>query len=125
MTRASLLAALALAMQLGWSAAHAADMPSTSPSPAPARPPLVAKSITIPHDEPYLPPLPGHDAFVSNCVICHTPRYISGQPNFPRAVWTAEVNKMIKVYGAPIAQADVAAIVNYLVAWNGQEDKKP
>ena len=124
MTRASLLA-LALVMQLGWSAAHAADRPSTSPSPAPAGAPLVVKSITIPHDEPYLPPLPGRDAFVSNCVICHTPRYISGQPNFPRAVWTAEVNKMIKVYGAPIAPADVAAIVDYLVAWNGQEGKKP
>ena len=125
MTRICRLAALVLATQLSCPAAHAGDdPPSARPQPIP---PSVsaAKSITIPHDEPYLPQLRGHDAFVSNCVICHTPRYISSQPNFERSVWTAVVNKMINVYGAPIAASDVPAIVNYLVAWNGQEDKKP
>lgn len=124
MTRICRLAALLLT--IGCPAAHAGDdTRSTGPQPIPPSAPVVAKNITIPHDEPYLPQLTGHDAFVSNCVICHTPRYISAQPDFTRSVWTAVVNKMIEVYGAPVAASDRAAIVNYLVAWNGQEDKKP
>jgi sulfite dehydrogenase (cytochrome) subunit B len=111
-----------------WSALIAAAIPMMANA-ADVSPPAVGapenKNIVIPHDEPDLPPLPGRDTFVSNCVICHSPRYVSGQPNFPRAVWDGEVNKMIKVYGAPIAAEDVAGIVDYLVAWNGQENKKP
>jgi mono/diheme cytochrome c family protein len=101
-----------------------ATPPNTSPPMFSATSPT-ARRIAIPHDEPELPALPGRDVFVSNCVICHSPRYVSAQPDFPRAVWTAEANKMIKVYGAPIAPEDVPKIVDYLVAWNGQEDKKP
>jgi hypothetical protein len=34
---------------------------------------------------------------------------------FPNAaLWDAEVTKMIKVYGAPISDADAATIVDYL-----------
>jgi mono/diheme cytochrome c family protein len=98
--------------------------PNTGPPMFSATSPT-ARRIAIPHDEPELPAFPGRDVFVSNCVICHSPRYVSGQPNFPRVIWTAEVNKMIKVYGAPIAPEDVPKIVDYLVPWNGQEDKKP
>jgi hypothetical protein len=36
------------------------------------------------------------------------------QPAFPRATWTAEVNKMIKVMGAPINEEDAKTIINYL-----------
>jgi hypothetical protein len=34
--------------------------------------------------------------------------------NDRKASWQAEVTKMIKVYGAPIAEGDVAGIVDYL-----------
>jgi hypothetical protein len=36
------------------------------------------------------------------------------QPALPAAAWQTEVNKMIKVYKAPIAAADVPAILAYL-----------
>jgi uncharacterized protein (DUF697 family) len=32
------------------------------------------------------------------------------------AFWSAEVTKMIKVYGAPIEEADAKAIADYLAA---------
>ena len=35
---------------------------------------------------------------------------------FKKDFWTAEVTKMIKVYGAPIDDADVGKIVDYLTA---------
>jgi hypothetical protein len=37
-----------------------------------------------------------------------------GAGNDRKAFWQAEVTKMIKVYGAPIAEGDVAGIVEYL-----------
>jgi hypothetical protein len=35
-------------------------------------------------------------------------------PNKGKAFWEAEVTKMIKVYGAPIVEAEVKAIPDYL-----------
>ena len=49
------------------------------------------------------------------CNICHSTDYITTQPKFPRAQWTATVNKMIKVFGAPVSEEDAKTIVNYLV----------
>ncbi len=37
-------------------------------------------------------------------------------PKFKKDFWQAEVTKMIKVYGAPIDDADAAKIVDYLAA---------
>ena len=37
-------------------------------------------------------------------------------PKFKKDFWQAEVTKMIKVYGAPIDDADVGKIVDYLAA---------
>jgi mono/diheme cytochrome c family protein len=58
---------------------------------------------------------PGLDKVATNCAICHSLDYIQMNSPFPNAaLWDAEVTKMIKVYGAPISDADAAAIVNYL-----------
>jgi hypothetical protein len=76
-------------------------------------------SISLPHDEAYAPPGPGRDAFVTACIVCHSPRYITSQPPFSRAVWKGIVQKMIDTYGAHIAPAQAAEIVDYLVATNG------
>jgi len=53
------------------------------------------------------------------CNICHSLDYITMQPPFSKAQWTATVNKMIKVMGAPIAEDDAKAIINYLAAAYG------
>ncbi len=51
------------------------------------------------------------------CTACHSPDYISTQPpGKGKAFWQAEVQKMIKVYKAPIGEDDAAVIANYLAA---------
>lgn len=80
------------------------------------------KEIDLDYHAPDLPPGPGQDIFATQCVICHSPRYVLNQPAFPRKVWTAEVHKMVKGYGAPIDPAQEKVIVNYLVSWHGKED---
>ena len=53
----------------------------------------------------------------SNCTACHSVDYIKTQPQgptFKKDFWQAEVTKMIKVYGAPIEDADLGKIVDYL-----------
>ena len=62
---------------------------------------------------------PGPNAKVAEeyCGACHSYEYILTQPRgsgFGRDFWQAEVTKMIKVFGAPIKEADANAIVDYL-----------
>ena len=59
---------------------------------------------------------PGLDQVENNCGACHSLDYIQMNSPFPNAaLWDAEVTKMIKAYGAPISDADAAAIKDYLV----------
>jgi hypothetical protein len=39
---------------------------------------------------------------------------VLNQPALSKEAWTAEVNKMIKTYKAPVAPEDVDRIVDYL-----------
>jgi len=71
-------------------------------------------SIELPVIQTELKPGPGLDKVSTLCNICHSVDYITMQPAFPRATWTAEVNKMIKVMGAPINDEDAKTIINYL-----------
>ena len=80
------------------------------------------KEIDLEYHSPDLPPGPGQDVFATQCVICHSPRYVLNQPAFPRKTWTAEVHKMVKAYGAPIAPEQEKEIVAYLVTWHGKEN---
>ena len=51
----------------------------------------------------------------ANCAACHSLDYIPmNSPFLNAAVWDAEVTKMIKAFGAPIEDADAAAIKDYL-----------
>ncbi|MGY3235772.1 mono/diheme cytochrome c family protein [Bradyrhizobium sp. USDA 4448] len=61
---------------------------------------------------------PNLEVVQGNCTACHSSDYIATQPpmNDKKAFWQAEVTKMIKVYGAPIDDADVGKIVDYLAA---------
>ena len=64
---------------------------------------------------------PGRDKVEANCASCHSLDYIQGNsPFMNRAVWDAEVVKMIKAYGAPISDADAKEIVDYLAKNYGQ-----
>jgi mono/diheme cytochrome c family protein len=57
----------------------------------------------------------GLDKVEANCGSCHSLDYIQMNSPFPSAaLWDAEINKMIKVFGAPIEDADAKAIGDYL-----------
>jgi cytochrome c551/c552 len=58
------------------------------------------------------------------CLICHSVEYVTTQPPMPRAFWKGSVQKMQQKYGAPIPDAQVESLVDYLtinygVAANG------
>ena len=58
----------------------------------------------------------GKDVVEGNCAACHSLDYIPMNSRFADAkLWDAEVTKMIKAMGAPIADADKQVIVDYLV----------
>ena len=78
--------------------------------------------ITLPHYEPTFPPGPGRQEFVTACVVCHSPRYITMQPRFSRSTWLSEVQKMKDVYGGHISDDQAARIADYLVFINGKAD---
>ncbi len=77
-------------------------------------------SIVLPHDEPLFPPGAGRDEFMTACVVCHSPRYITMQPRFPRATWLSEVKKMQDTYGAHISDEQAVKIADYLFLINGK-----
>jgi mono/diheme cytochrome c family protein len=59
---------------------------------------------------------PGVDKVEGNCAACHSLDYIQmNSPFLNAATWDAEVTKMIKAMGAPISDADAAAIKEYLI----------
>jgi len=73
----------------------------------------------LPEETAAFRPGPNLEVVKNNCTGCHSADYISTQPQGPkykRDFWQAEVTKMIKVYGAPIEEADVGKIVDYLAA---------
>jgi len=51
------------------------------------------------------------------CSGCHSLDYIRiNAPFMTRQTWTASVNKMVQMFGAPIASNDAATIIDYLTA---------
>jgi sulfite dehydrogenase (cytochrome) subunit B len=76
-------------------------------------------AYALPPEPAAFGPGPNLETVMNNCTGCHSADYIFTQPTgakFKDDFWRAEVNKMIKVYGAPIADADIPKIVEYLAA---------
>jgi|SRR3569833_3501148 len=76
-------------------------------------------TYTLPEETAAFKAGPNFDVVQGNCTGCHSADYIATQPQGPkykRDFWQAEVTKMIKVYGAPIDEADIGKIVDYLAA---------
>lgn len=86
-----------------------------------AAPALAADTVTItlPPDREALQPGPGVEVTQRDCQLCHSTDYITMQPRGGAAQWQGVVTKMIKVFGAPISEADARVIVEYLVAHYG------
>jgi mono/diheme cytochrome c family protein len=76
-------------------------------------------SYKLPDETAAYKPGPNLEVVQNNCTACHSADYVKSQPQgpkFKKDFWQAEVIKMIKVYGAPIDDADVGKIVDYLAA---------
>jgi cytochrome c553 len=77
--------------------------------------PLELKSVSVDlPDSDTMFQGPGSDAVNNNCLSCHSADMVLNQPHLPKETWEAEVHKMIDKYKAPVDQADVGAIVDYL-----------
>ncbi len=71
--------------------------------------------IGLPTETAALKPGPGVELVGRECLICHSADYITTQPrDKPLAFWKAEVEKMKKVYGAPIADDQIDPVSTYL-----------
>lgn len=87
-------------------------------------PPSWSKTIQLPPDGVQLTSssLPGYAKARSSCVGCHSAEYMLYQPpTAPRAYWDAMVKRMKQVFRAPIDDADMPVIVDYLVKTYGNE----
>lgn len=74
-------------------------------------------TYTLPEENAVFKDNPGMDIAQNNCTACHSTDYINYQPpKMGPDFWNAEVQKMIKVYGAPVNEADAKAIADYLAA---------
>jgi hypothetical protein len=81
-------------------------------------------SIVLPPDGVQLQAsaLPGFGKAKAECVGCHSAEYMLYQPaTAPRAYWEAMVLRMKSVFKAPIDDADVPVLVDYLVKTYGSE----
>ena len=85
------------------------------------------KSITLPPDTALATLKEGLGVEVArtNCVACHSTDYLVRQPPSILEQWTAEVNKMRKVFGAPVDEANAKVIATYLASAYGAPGKAP
>lgn len=89
-----------------------------------AAPAADALDITLPPETASFKPsgLPGYGLVLENCKACHSAQYVQYQPpSSPRGYWEATVKKMKKTFGAPFADEDIPAMVDYLVKTYGAE----
>ncbi|GAB7542684.1 SorB family sulfite dehydrogenase c-type cytochrome subunit [Cupriavidus sp. CuC1] len=83
-----------------------------------------ALEITLPPETARYTPsdLPGYRLVQQNCMTCHSAQYVLTQPpSSPRSYWDATVRKMKKPFGAPFADEDIPAMVDYLTKTYGAE----
>ena len=85
------------------------------------------KTIVLPPDGVQLKasPLPGYAKAQASCVACHSAEYMRYQPpSAARPYWDAMVKRMKLVFKAPIDDADMPEIVDYLAKTYGSEQPK-
>ena len=82
---------------------------------------LISLPVFAGEEQIRLKDAPGRSLVEANCSMCHSLDYIPmNSPFLDRKGWEASVNKMIKAMGAPVAEADVQNIVDYLVSQYGK-----
>lgn len=90
-----------------------------SASATPPAQPMTLKPIkvTLPNNSELFPRGAGADSANANCLICHSVDMVTRQPpSLTQHDWDAIVHKMKAGYGAPIADDQMAIVINYLTA---------
>jgi len=65
---------------------------------------------------------PARNLVLGRCAACHSQDYITMNSVFlDRKGWEAEVNKMVKAFGAPMDPDEMAKIVDYLATNYGKK----
>jgi hypothetical protein len=85
------------------------------------------KTFLPPTDLVLLKPsaLPGYGKAQAACVSCHSAEYMAYQPpSAARPYWEAMVKRMKVVFKAPLDDADIPVIVDYLAKTYGAEQGK-
>jgi sulfite dehydrogenase (cytochrome) subunit B len=85
------------------------------------------KSMVLPPDGVVLKEssLPGYAKAKAVCASCHSAEYLQYQPpSAARPYWEAMVKRMKTVFKAPIEDADMPLIVDYLAKTYGNEQPK-
>jgi cytochrome c5 len=122
-TRALFVAKLLIVFGVAMTVAAAAQQPSRPSAKASMAAKGPVHEIELPQYPPDLPDGPNKAAFDQKCLLCHSARYVTMQPRFPKAAWEKTVKKMVDAYGAPISPAEQQQVVEYLVAIRGPEGK--
>ena len=76
-----------------------------------------AKTIELPDDTVLwrASTLPGYQLALQNCSACHSAHYAEYQPpNTTIGYWNTQVLRMKNIFKAPISEADVSTLVDYL-----------
>lgn len=86
------------------------------------------KTYQAPADTVFLKPsdMPGYAKAKAVCAACHSAEYMQYQPpNAARPYWDAMVKRMKNVFNAPVQEADIPDIVDYLSKTYGNQQLKP
>lgn len=119
-----LISLIALPAVAAFGLAPTSDAPAKDPKVQPAQVADGVRSVpAYPVLWPEMPAGPNKDVYLNACVTCHSQLYVLMQPRFSRKVWTAEVDKMKKTYGAQFDDKAMPQIVDYLVAIRGAEGR--
>jgi mono/diheme cytochrome c family protein len=78
----------------------------------------------LPTEQPDFKAGSGADLVTANCLMCHSSEYITTQPAFTADQWKASVTKMQQKYGAPVTDAAMQPLVDYLTANYGKAAAK-
>ena len=74
----------------------------------------MALDIQLPPEKGAFKQNAGAELANGQCLICHSVEYVTMQPPMPRAFWKSSVQKMQQKYGAPITDAQIDPLVDYL-----------
>jgi cytochrome c551/c552 len=90
--------------------------------------PISAKDISLPPETIAWreSALPGYQKVLQQCMTCHSALYAEYQPTTTtRGYWEAQVKRMKNVFNAPLADADIPLITDYLVNTYSVERSSP